>query len=56
MNQDVAQEIKSCQDDHSFKTVLAGTMCTDDFYEGLLFLCVLLAYTPVLVWHCIDHK
>ena len=36
MNQEVAKEIQSCQSDHSFLTVLAGTMCTDDFYEGTL--------------------
>ncbi len=53
LNQEVALEIQSCQDDHSFQTVLAGTMCTDDFYEGLC--CVLSAYTPILVRHCIHH-
>ncbi len=36
MNQEVAKEIQSCHNDDSFLTVLAGTMCTDDFYEGLL--------------------
>ena len=34
LDQDIAQTILSCQTDHSFKTVLGGTMCTDDFYEG----------------------
>ena len=36
INLEVAKEILSCQDDDSFQTVLAGTMCTDDFYEGQL--------------------
>ena len=36
MDQELAAEIASCQDNHSFSTVLGGTMCTDDFYEGLL--------------------
>ena len=34
MDQGVAEAIHNCQDDSSFKTVLGGTMCTDDFYEG----------------------
>ncbi len=29
------QEMVACQDDHSFKTILGGTLCTDDFYEGV---------------------
>ena len=36
MDQGVAEAILSCQDDTSFKTVLGGTMCTDDFYEGII--------------------
>ena len=35
MNQEIAKTILSCQDDESFKTVLGGTLCTDDFYEGV---------------------
>ena len=34
LDQDIARAILSCQNDNSFKTVLGGTMCTDDFYEG----------------------
>ena len=34
LDQDIAKAILSCQNDNSFKTVLGGTMCTDDFYEG----------------------
>ena len=34
MDQGVAEAIFSCQDDSSFKTLLGGTLCTDDFYEG----------------------
>ena len=34
LDQALAQELVSCQDDDSFQTVLSGTMCTDDFYEG----------------------
>ena len=33
-DQDLVQSILSCQNDTSFQTVLGGTMCTDDFYEG----------------------
>ena len=35
MDQGVAEAILSYQDDTSFNTVLGGTMCTDDFYEGI---------------------
>ena len=35
LDQALAQELVSCQDDDSFQTVLSGTMCTDDFYEGV---------------------
>ena len=34
MDQGVAEAIFSCQDDSSFKIVLGGILCTDDFYEG----------------------
>ena len=34
MDQEIAKAIFSCQDDSSFKTVLGGTLCTDDFYES----------------------
>lgn len=34
MDQDLVRSVLSCQDDHSFQTILGGTMCTDDFYEG----------------------
>jgi hypothetical protein len=34
MDQELAKEIVSCQKDASFKTIMSGTMCTDDFYEG----------------------
>ena len=34
LDQALAQELVSCQNDDSFQTVLSGTMCTDDFYEG----------------------
>lgn len=35
MDQELAQEVAGCQEDQSFPTVLGGTMCTDDFYEGV---------------------
>jgi len=33
-DQHLVESILSCQNDTSFQTVLGGTMCTDDFYEG----------------------
>jgi len=33
-DQCLVESILSCQNDTSFQTVLGGTMCTDDFYEG----------------------
>ena len=36
MDQILAKEFLECQKDTSFDTVLGTTMCTDDFYEGLL--------------------
>ena len=35
MDQGLALKILDCQDDNSFRTALGGTMCTDDFYEGI---------------------
>lgn len=32
----VAEEIYECGKDCDFLTMLGGTLCTDDFYEGLL--------------------
>ena len=34
LDEGLAQSILSCQDDSAFKTLIGGTMCTDDFYEG----------------------
>ena len=34
----VAEEIYECSKDCSFPTMLGGTLCTDDFYEGLVML------------------
>ena len=34
LNETLANEIVSYQDDKSYKTILGGTMSTDDFYEG----------------------
>ncbi len=36
MDQELAREIAASQNDTSFSTVLSGTMCIDDFYEGNL--------------------
>lgn len=35
MNQELAQSILAAQNDTSYKTILGGTMCTDDFFEGI---------------------
>ena len=35
LDQDLARDILECQDDKSFCTMLGGTLCTDDFYEGM---------------------
>ena len=37
MDQGLAEELVSCQTDETFSTVLGGTMCTDDFYEGVFW-------------------
>lgn len=34
-DQQLVQSILDCQNDNSFLTRLGGTMCTDDFYEGV---------------------
>ena len=39
-DQQLLQSILDCQNDDSFLTRLGGTMCTDDFYEGVC-VCVL---------------
>ena len=31
----VAEEIYECGKDCNFQPILGGTLCTDDFYEGL---------------------
>lgn len=35
---EVAKEIYECSRDCDFPTMLGGTLCTDDFYEGLVTL------------------
>lgn len=35
---EVAKEIYECGKDCDFPTMLGGTLCTDDFYEGLVTL------------------
>lgn len=32
----IAEEIRECGKDCDFQTMLGGTLCTDDFYEGLI--------------------
>ena len=39
MDQELAQAILAAQTDKSFETRLGGTMCTDDFYEGVQSTC-----------------
>ena len=34
IDQELAKAIQSSQSDARFQTVLGGTMCTDDFFEG----------------------
>ena len=40
----VAEEIYECGRDCDFPTMLGGTLCTDDFYEGLVTLYVVTPY------------
>ena len=43
VDQELARAIQSSQSDTGFQTVLGGTMCTDDFFEGQL-----LYLTPIV--------
>ena len=44
-DQQLLQSILDCQNNNSFLTRLGGTMCTDDFYEGV---CVCVCVVPFL--------
>ena len=44
IDQELAREIASCSGD--VPTVLSGTMCTDEFYEGIVN-CVVLIFCLV---------
>lgn len=47
MSQELAEDLLRTQTDHSFDTILGTTMCTDDFYEGTL-------YMYICNWHMLS--
>ena len=52
LDEQLAKDIISYQDDKTFLTTLGGTLSTDDFYEGAVYGCEVCCSVDVKGWIC----